>query len=101
MVEFLVELSEFDARKLYLALGYRSLFEYLTRALTLSESSAFYRKTAAELIRRFPSVLECLRDGRLCITNLVKLRDVLTLENHATIIGQAIGRPKRDIETLV
>ena len=54
---------------------------YLRRELGLSEAMASYRAAAAELVGRFPQIVELLRDGRLCLTNLIKLRDVLTEAN--------------------
>src|SRR3982075_3474098 len=61
-------LAGFDRRRGCLELGYSSLFYFLHRELGLSKGAAHYRKTAAELVRRFPEIVEPLRDGRLCIT---------------------------------
>jgi 5-methylcytosine-specific restriction endonuclease McrA len=47
-----------------------------------SKGAAHYRKVAAELLQRFPEVVEPLRDGRLCITSIVHLAKVLTPENR-------------------
>jgi hypothetical protein len=54
MAELLVALAEFDRRRLWIPIGHASLFYFLHRELGLSKGVAFYRKTAAELIQRFP-----------------------------------------------
>jgi hypothetical protein len=68
MAAFLVALADFDDRRLWLKLGYSSLFVFLHRELGLSKGASHFRRVAAELIQRFPEVVEPLRDGRLCIT---------------------------------
>jgi 5-methylcytosine-specific restriction endonuclease McrA len=84
--EFLVALADFDRERRWLELGHASLFYFLHRELGLSKGAAFYRKTAAELIQRFPEVTEPLRDGRLCLTSVVELSKVLTPENRAEVL---------------
>ena len=54
MADFLVALADFDRRRAWLELGHSSLFYFLHRELGLSKGSAHYRKTAAELVQRFP-----------------------------------------------
>src|SRR6266568_879148 len=63
--EFLVALADFDRKRLWVELGHASLFYFLHRELGLSSGAAFYRKTAAELIQRFPEIVAPLRDGGL------------------------------------
>jgi len=70
MADFLVALADFDDRRLWLKLGHSSLFTFLYRELGLSKGASHFRKTAAELIRRYPEVVEPLRDGRLCISSV-------------------------------
>ena len=82
MADFLLALAEFDRHRLWLELGYSSLFHFLHRELGMSTGAAFYRKTAAELVQKFPEVVEPLRDGRLCITTVIELAKVITAENR-------------------
>src|SRR4029079_4724415 len=77
LVEFLTYLAEVDRRGVHLEVGFSSLFAYLTEHLRFSRSAAFRRSTAARLLARFPVVADYLADGRLCLTTLVELRDVL------------------------
>src|SRR5262249_42557933 len=53
----IASLAELDARRLYLAEGYASLFTYCNQALHLSESAAYARIAAARIARRFLLVL--------------------------------------------
>ncbi len=62
------------------------MFYFLHRELGLSKGAAFYRKTAAELIQRFPEIGDALRDGRLCLTTIVELAKVITPENRHEIL---------------
>ncbi len=65
--DFLLALAEFDRQRRWLDLGHSSLFYFLHRELGLSKGAAHYRKVAAELVQRYPEVVEPLRDGRLCM----------------------------------
>jgi hypothetical protein len=100
MAEFLAELAEFDRLGLWTELGYRNLFDYLHRELGLSAGAAHYRKVAAELVRRYPEVLDCLRDGRICITSVVALSKVLTPENRHEVLPRFFNRSKREAQEL-
>ena len=100
MAEFLLALAEFDEQRGWLELGYSSLFYFLHRELGLSKGAAHYRKTAAALLRRFPEVIEPLRDGRLCITSVVEVAKVLTAENRQEVLPKFFQRSKRDARAL-
>jgi hypothetical protein len=67
LADFLLALADFDANRRWQELGYTSLFHYLHRELGMSKGAAHYRKTAAELVRRVPEVVEPLREGLLCM----------------------------------
>ncbi len=86
LADFLVAVADFDRKRLWAELGYTSLFYFLHRELGLSKGAAHYRKTAAELIQRFPEIVEPLRDGRLRITTVVELAKVITPENRGEIL---------------
>ncbi len=96
MAEFLIALAEFDRTRGWIELGHSSLFYFLHRELGLSKGAAFYRKTAAELIQKFPEVIEPLRDGRLCITSIVHVAKVLTAENRHEMLPRFFQRSRRD-----
>jgi hypothetical protein len=101
MADFLVALSDFHHKGLWMDLGYPSLFYYLHRELGLSKGAAAYRKTAAELVQRFPEIVEPLRDGRLCITSIVELARVISPENAASVLPRFFHRSKREAMEVV
>ncbi|BDG01798.1 HNH endonuclease [Anaeromyxobacter oryzae] len=101
MAAFLVALADFDAKRLWLELGYPSLFTYLNRELGLSKSAAFYRKTAAELIQRFPELVEPLEDGKLCLSTVGELAQVLTPENRDQVIPRFLHLSKQEARSVV
>ncbi len=101
LVEFLWHLGEMDCRRMYLELGFPSLFAYCTDALGYAKASAFRRTTAARLLERFPVAGDYLADGRLNLTTLVTLKDVLQPENHRELLDRAAGRTEHDVEVLV
>ena len=77
-----------------------SLFYFLHRELGLSKGAAFYRKTAAELIQRYPEVVEPLRQGKLCITSVVELAKVITPENRGEVVPRFFHASKREAKAV-
>jgi hypothetical protein len=100
LADFLVALAEFDHDRRWLELGYTSCFYFLHRELGLSKGAAFYRKTAAELIQRFPEVVEPLRDGRLCLTSVVELSKVITPENQHEVVERFFHASKQEAKAV-
>ena len=96
LADFLVALADFDRRRLWVELGYSSLFYYLHRELGLSKGASHYRKVAAELVERVPEIVEPLRDGRLCLTSVVEVAKVLTPANREEILPRFFHRSKRE-----
>ena len=94
-------LAELDARKLFLPLGYSSMFDYCTRGLHLSEQAAYARIEAARISRRFPVVLERIMEGALSLTATRLLAPHLTDENLAEVIEEARNKKTREVEHLV
>lgn len=97
----LAVLAELDCRRLYLGLGFSSLFSYCTDELHLSARAAYSRIEVARLSRRFPIVLRLIEDGSLSLTAVALLARHLTVENHRALLTQATHRPTREIEHLV
>src|SRR5512142_1960083 len=92
MAEFLVALAELDRAQGWRALGYSGLFPFLNRELGLSKAASFFRMKAAELIQRFPEIIEPLRDGRLCLSTMASLSKVLTPANGAEVLPRFFHR---------
>ena len=94
-------LAEMDVRRLYLAQGYSSLFVYCTRSLHLSEHAAYGRIEAARAARRFPIVVERLKDGSITLTTICLLSSHLTSDNHQRVLESARHKTKREVEQLI
>ena len=100
MADSLVALADFDDRRLWLKLGHSSLFTFLHRELGLSKGASHFRKVAAELIQRFPEVVEPLRDGRLCITSIVELAKVITPGNRVEVLPRFFHASKQEAKAV-
>lgn len=99
--ELVAALAVFDTRRLYLGLGYSSLFTYCTLALRLTEGEAFNRIEAARAVRRFPDLLPHLFSGALSLTAVRLLAPHLTPENRDSVVRDAVFKSTREIERLV
>jgi hypothetical protein len=99
-VALVARLAELEARGLYIAAGYSSLFSYCTTALRLSENEAFFRINAARAVRRFPELLDRLADGSLSLTTLKLVAPHLS-EDDKQLLDAAAGKSRRQVEELV
>jgi hypothetical protein len=99
--EMVAHLAELEARRIFLAEGYGTLFTYCTTTLRLSEHEAYNRMVAAQAAPRFPVILDGLSDGSLNLTTVRLLAPHLTPENHRDVLARAYGRNKREVEALV
>jgi 5-methylcytosine-specific restriction endonuclease McrA len=100
MADFLLELADFDEKRLWVELGHSSLFYFLHRELGLSKGAAHYRMVAAGLVRRFPEIVEPMRDGRLCITSVIELARVLTPENREEVLPRFFHCSSREAKVV-
>ena len=101
MVEFLLALVEFDRRRLYLDLGYNSLWKFCLEGLHLGEGATNLRTRAVGLLQRFPSLAEPLRDGRLTLSTLCEIGKVLSEENLEGLIARAAWKTREEAEEIV
>ncbi len=100
-VEFLLHLDEFDRRRAWLELGYGSLWTWCLEVLHLREGAAGRRIGAMKVLRRFPGLAGALRDGRLCLSTLALLGQVLTEENADELVARAAFRTMAEVDHLV
>jgi hypothetical protein len=101
LVQFLRRLDRFDEEMGWALLAYRSLWDYLVRALHLPEGSAWRRANALKLLRRFPELEAPLTDGRLNLTTVELVGKVMTPGNAADLIARSAYLTKRETEELV
>ena len=97
----IAHLAELDARRLYLAAGFSSLFTYCCEVLHLSEPAAYNRIEAARAASRFPVILRMLGEGSLSLATVRLLASHLTAKNHQELLGAATGKSKRQVEELL
>ena len=100
-VELVAHLAELDARRLYLAEGFGSLFSYCTGALRLAEHAAYNRIEAVRASRRVPAILDLLADGSLNLSTVRLLAPHLRPDNVESLVSMAKGKTKREVEVLV
>ncbi len=98
---FLVALADFDRRRGWEPLGHANLFAFLIADLGLSKSAAYYRRSAAELLQRFPEIIAPLGEGKLCLSTVGELAKVLTEENRAVVTPRFFGLSSREAQELV
>ncbi len=80
LTDILHHLKEVEVRKLHLALGYSSLFAYLTEGLSYSESAAYRRIQAMRLIKAVPEAEQSLENGDLSLSVASQLQTFIQNE---------------------
>lgn len=98
---FIAHIAEFDRRRLYVAEGYPSMFEYCVRELKLSEGGTYRRIRAARAAKQHPQILEMLSEGRLSLTVVVLLSPSLTPENCDELLRLTAFRSASEVERLL
>jgi hypothetical protein len=99
-VALVARLAELDARRLYLAAGFSSLFSYCTTVLGLSEGEAYNRIEAARAVRRSPELLDRLLDGSWTLTTLRLVAPHIS-DDDKGLLEAAAGKSKRQVEELI
>jgi len=98
---FVSHLGELDARRLYLAAGFSSLFGYCCEVLHLSEPAAYNCIEVARTARTFPVILSMLAEGSLSLATVRLLAAKLTAENQEVLLAAAAGKSKRQVEEML
>ncbi len=86
-------LREIEARRLYLRLGYSSLFDYTVRELHYTEAAAWRRIKAMRLCRETRGVREWLQDGSLNLSNAALLQNSFERWDRSAGGRTATGSP--------
>ena len=73
-IQILHHLKEIDSRKLYLKMGFSSLFDYTVRELGYSEGAAYRRIKAMKLCQELPETENRLQSGRLSLSAACQLQ---------------------------
>src|SRR5687768_643711 len=99
--DFVACLAEFDGRRLYLGLGFASIYSYCAARLHLTEGAAYRRVETARASRRFPIVLEMLRDGQLSLATAALIGQKLTAGNVESLLREVAFKSKREVEVIL
>ena len=105
--DFLADIAEFDARRLYVPSGYDSMYAYSLRELRLSEDAAVMRIRAARAARLFPEIFPALAEGRLSLTAVFLLsRHVMDEQGNRApggqeLVAEAMDKTKGEIQRLI
>jgi 5-methylcytosine-specific restriction endonuclease McrA len=94
-------LAEVEVRGVHRARRCASLYTYCIYELRFSEDAAARRSAAARFVKQFPALFDALAEGELHLTGLLMIGPHLTPENHATVLGRAKFRTKKELAKLV
>lgn len=99
--DFVACLGEFDRRRLFLELGFSSIYAYCAARLHLTEGAAYRRIEAARASMRFPVVLDMLRDGRLSLATAALIGPKLRPGSAEDWLRHSAFKSKREVEALL
>lgn len=80
LVEILHHLLMINDKKLYLQMGFKSLFDFCTKELGYSEAAAYRRIQAMKLLKEVPEVKQKVLSGSVNLTHLAQVQKVATVE---------------------
>ncbi len=100
-VELLEALEQCERHRVFLALGFNSLFTYATGSLGLSEDVAFIYINVARKARDFPALKAAIADGSITVSKAVRLTKIMNKENEKHWLEMAKTSSKRELEKLI
>ena len=92
--QIILHFAEFDRRRLYAELGYTSLFDYATRGLGYSNSSAQRRVKAARAVNAVPEVYDCIESGMLSLKVLEVVAEAISGGNGKELLMEVCGKTR-------
>lgn len=103
VAEVLRYLREVEARRLFLARGYSSLFAYCTSKLGYSEPEAYLRIQAMRLMTAVPEAEARIETGRLSMSVAAEIQGAARREEMAVpavrqLVEELSGKSKREAE---
>jgi len=96
-----VHLIEIEERRIDRDSACSSMWSYCVEREGFSESQAYTRLAAADVVRAFPLALEYLERGDIHLCGFVELRRVLTAGNHEELLREASGKSIRALRELI
>jgi hypothetical protein len=104
--EILQSLCLVEKDKLYIDLGYSSLFRYLCEELGHSEGEATRRINACRMMKEFPQIVEKVSAGKLNLTNLSRAAQTfkqskLNNEEKSKVLEKIESKSTREAEKIL
>jgi hypothetical protein len=96
----LEHIAEVDRRKLFLAMSYPSLFDYLTREIGYSAGAAQRRIDAARLLQKIPEVSFQIKDGLINLAQISKMQKLCRHIKKETGVAVDVSIQKSVLEKL-
>ena len=96
-----VHLIEIEERRIDRDSACSSMWSYCVEREGFSESQAYTRLAAADVVRAFPLALGYLERGDIHLCGFVELRRVLTAGNHEELLREASGKSIRALKELI
>lgn len=87
--EILLHIAEVDRRRLFLRMGYSSLYVYLTERMGYDGGSAQRRLDAARLAQQVPSVIDSIDQGEITLAQVTFLQKSLRQNKQQQISAEA------------
>ena len=105
-------IAEVMRRKLFLTLGYHSIYHYLTKKFHYSEGCAYRRMWAAQALLQVPEIKPRLEEGSLNLTQVCLVQQTLRkeekiqcakipVEKRKEIYAQIAGKTGRESEKIL
>lgn len=79
-IEVLLHLQEIERRRLFLPMGFSSLFDFVTKELDYSESAGYRRIQAMRLLRSTPEIQPKIESGSLTLSAAAQLQTFIKSE---------------------
>jgi hypothetical protein len=96
--ELLEVLGQIDEQKVYLELGYSSLFQYSVSALGLSEQKAYALMKVSRKSKEIPELKAHIQNGSLSVSKAIRIMSVIRPDNQNVWIEKAKTLPKVELE---
>jgi hypothetical protein len=91
-------INDCERRKSFLDLGYSSIFNYCTRKLEYSSSTAGRYIQTARCIKQNPEMLPMLERRELSISTICQIASILDDDNKQSILARVKGKSRREVE---
>lgn len=103
---FLWHLREVEERKLFAALGYSSLFEFVVKKLGRSPGAAWRRVNAMRVMKEIPEVEKMIQDCTVSLSTLSSVQSFCrktkaSLETKKQLIKQIENKSERETEKIL